>query len=267
MIFILGLDGLDFDIVTRYDLKNLMQNDYSRLEVPINRKYGVPQSPEVWASFLTGTHIEQTFTRGGKTKIGTIAFNFLKFWRKRFNIKLGLSKKFWGPRFPKLSQKTFLDVLKAKEINAPYYSMDNTRFDILHQWFTGKISFKEFVLETKKLYAKRKQHVLHELESIANFDLIFVYMEFPDAYQHVFFSRPRRIVDHYIDLSKFVFGLKKNLPKDLLFIIVSDHGFDFKNASHSMHGFYSSNRMLDPKPKSITDFYNLLIELARKSVA
>ena len=60
-LYILGLDGLDYDITLEIKLKNLLQKQYGKLEVPIDKKIGCPLSPEVWASFLCAEHIKIGF--------------------------------------------------------------------------------------------------------------------------------------------------------------------------------------------------------------
>jgi len=52
---------------------------------------------------------------------------------------------------------------------------------------------------------------------------------------------------------------------EIIFIIVSDHGFDFEKGDHSMKGFYSSNIYLIPKPEKITDFYGIILDLVNNS--
>ncbi|EMR73483.1 hypothetical protein MCGE09_00587 [Thaumarchaeota archaeon SCGC AB-539-E09] len=57
MIFILGIDSLDYDLVEKWNLQNLKQLEYNKIKVPINEKLGLPLSSEVWASFLVGKYV------------------------------------------------------------------------------------------------------------------------------------------------------------------------------------------------------------------
>jgi hypothetical protein len=54
-VFLLGLDGLEYETVIQEKCIQLMQNQFGKIVVPIDREYGFPRSPTVWASFLTGT--------------------------------------------------------------------------------------------------------------------------------------------------------------------------------------------------------------------
>lgn len=61
--FILGLDGLEYHLLEKWNLTNLKQREYGKITVPIERKAKVPVSPEVWASFLTERDIKKKFSR------------------------------------------------------------------------------------------------------------------------------------------------------------------------------------------------------------
>lgn len=261
MIFILGLDGLEFDLVEELDLTNLKQREYGRIEVPISESLGVPASPEVWASFLTGevtTHI-----RFAKPFYIEIPLKALMFMRRHINLSLGLGKKLsdrGASRFPKLKRKTFLDHVKSKAINVPYVNHDHMALNAIHDFRVGKISLREAVDRLKAIYEGRKSQILNEVEKGGNVDVVFAFMHFPDSLQHFMLNRPGEVRRHYRDLDDFVSSLKRRIGGSTVFIIVSDHGFDFKAKTHSKYGFYSSNVLLNPRPKRITDFFNLIIE-------
>ena len=56
-MFILGLDGLEHSFVEEFDCKNLKQLHYSQIDVPLDSKRGIPVTPQVWLSFLSGKWI------------------------------------------------------------------------------------------------------------------------------------------------------------------------------------------------------------------
>ena len=108
-IFILGLDGLEYDFVVRWNLKSLKQKEYGKLEVPIDKESGVPKSPEVWSAFLTGKYSSRglSFKR---TPMIDFILRILKFMRKHIPVSLGLGKRIRvkaPKRFPELNEKTF----------------------------------------------------------------------------------------------------------------------------------------------------------------
>jgi len=255
--FILGLDGLEYNFVEKWNLKNLQQLQYGTIEVPIGEGDNVPTSPEVWASFLTGKHISNL--RFVKPFPVGAALDFLKFIRKHINISLGLGRKVGGlapSRFPRLKHKTFLDHSSFKEINVPYYSYDHRPINVTHRFTKGELSLSEAIDTLLTIYEERKKQILDETERLRDVKVVFAYMHYPDILQHLFIRRLHKIKEHYVDLDGYVSILKRKA--DSLFLIVSDHGFDLKKETHSKYGFYSSNKVLNPKPKQITDFFKIV---------
>ena len=260
-IFILGLDGLEYNLVKKWDLQNLKQKEYCKISVPITEKRGVPLSPEVWASFLTGKQIlGLEFVRPGST--GKI-MKFLMFLRRHIPLSLGIGRRVRhkAPRtFPQLKLSTFIDKPGVSEINAPYYSYDHTVFSTIQRFGNDEISMQQAVNELLAIYKKRKKQILSEIEiKLKSSNVVFAFANFPDSIQHFLFMRPQSIKKLYIDLDNFVLSLKR-IVKDEGFVIISDHGFDLKKGMHSLYGFYSSNMIINPKPKRITDFYNIILE-------
>lgn len=268
MIFIFGIDALDYDLVEKWDLKNLKQLEYNKIIVPINEKIGLPLSAEVWASFLTGKYISINLKSSSyiKTMILNVLYMFNidlldGFGKKIKNVlkKLGFSS---PARFKGLNQKTFLDFKNSKEINAIYYSFDHSTINTLFQYNNGKITFKQLIEKIDLIYENRKIQILNELDNAENVDVIFAYMHAIDILQHLLYNHVAEIKKYYIDIDNYVSLLKNIINtkfKNSNFIIVSDHGFDLELGNHSKYGYYSSNLNLIPKPSEITDFYNIVM--------
>jgi len=273
LIFILGIDALDYELVNKWNLNNLKQLEYNKINVPINEKIGLPLSSEVWASFLVGEYVSINL------KSSSYLINIILDILYALNIDLhdGFGKKiknilkilgFSSPaRLKGLNQKTFIDVTSAKEINAPYYGFDHSTIDALFNYNRGKISINKLIEEIELIYEKRKTQILNEVNGFENIDVVFSYIHATDILQHLLYNRISIIKKHYIDLDKYVLILKSKLDTKYncpIFIIVSDHGFDFKIGNHSRYGYYSSNINLIPKPSKITDFYNHIIKVNKK---
>jgi len=272
-IFILGLDGLEHDLVEEWNLIHLKQHEYGKLEVPTNEERGGhPFTPEVWSAFLVGeefvTNIEKMCH-----PLMTI-FRMLRFLRKYINISLGLGNKIldmlpvkqWGKlRYGIPSnRKTFLELTKSKAINAPFYDNDAYAFHIMYLFDTGKLSLEETIDAYQRLYRKRKEFILNETEKIQDEDVIFAFMHFPDMMEHFAYKRPWIIKKHYLDLDSYVSILKSKIEDSTLFLIVSDHGFNLKEGTHTNYGFYSSSEPLNSKPTRITDFFHLILQTVKK---
>ncbi len=256
MIVILGLDGLEYNFVEKWNLRNLKQQQYGKLKVPILEETGAPTTPSVWASFLTGRYVNDL--KLIRSPIRERALDVLKFIRKHVNVSLRLGAKVTAFRFPKLREKTFLDYTDSIEINVPFYSFDYATYHVLQSWTLKSLSLEGTIEALWAVYFKRKQQILNEAKKFRNADIAFAYMHFPDILQHFLFPRPSRLKKLYLDLDHYVFILRQKLEGSNSFIIVSDHGFDLQTELHSTHGFYSSNVELSPEPNDITDFYHLI---------
>jgi len=55
-----------------------------------------------------------------------------------------------------------------------------------------------------------------------------------------------------------------SIPDNMVKIVVSDHGFDTKEYTHSEYGFWSSNVELPQKPRTVLDFKNIILQLLEK---
>ena len=262
--FILGLDGLEYNLVRDLDLSSLKQQQYGSLKVPLNERLKLPLSPEVWASFLAGKEIRREFSRHDPLEP---LFKLLRLLRQHINLSLGLARSIDRIRriapftlsrltkFPDLETNSFLDVRDSKIINVPFYNYDGKAFEILRYLGAERISLERAVELIDNIYRWRKERILEATTEVAE-DLVFAFMHFPDVPQHLLFTRPSKIKEYYFDLDRFVYEVKNRVEGFLL--IVSDHGFNFESGEHSGHGFYSSNIALNPKPIGITDFFSIL---------
>jgi len=95
-------------------------------------------------------------------------------------------------------------------------------------------------------------------EDVTGVDVVFTYLNMPDAWCHRLFSRPEMIKHHYVELDIFAEKLRSVVEPEK-FIIVSDHGFDLRRETHSRYGFFSCNIPLHPKPNKITDFHKIVV--------
>lgn len=273
LIFILGIDALDYELVEKLNLNNLKQLEHSKIVVPINKKVGIPTSPEVWASFLIGEHMPMNFASSShyintmKKIIDLFHIGIHNRFRRKvsdFFVKLGFGS---SSQFGRLNKKTFLDITRSKKINAPYYNFENKTFRVSSLFGCGKLSLDQTVEKIKSLYEYRKKQILNEIDNIGGEDVIFAFMHTTDLLQHLLFLHITEIERHYIDLDNYVLILKRKFENTLgnvIFIIISDHGFDFDMGTHSKYAFYSSNTHLIPKPEKITDFYGIILDLINK---
>lgn len=260
-VCIIALDCLEYDLVEKWDLKNLKQREYGKVEVPIDEGVGEPRSPSIWASFLTGLKKEKDFKYRSKfikflNKIkdkGDYSFPspaIIRFFSKFFSLVKVL---------PELEDKTFLDEIESKKVNVPYYDFSKEKSgETWLKFIKGELTSKEFKNELEKEFGNVKDEIIDSIKSTSN-QLLMGYTSFLDSIQHHFYMDMDYLEEKYRETDRFVGKIKDLIGDEVLIIIVSDHGADFEGG-HSNHGFYSSNQALDLNEPEITDFYELVME-------
>ena len=111
---IIGIDALEYDLVKKYNLKNLLQKEYGKTIVPLG-KSGYPQTVQVWASFLTGKISNlQKFNTKASPLLNKLYAPLIKI-KNLFplNGKINsLGRRIFSKvntQFPKLKEKTFIE--------------------------------------------------------------------------------------------------------------------------------------------------------------
>lgn len=258
MICVLALDGLEYNVAVGGRHKNLLQSCYSKLEVPISAAEGVPSSPTVWGSFLTGRRIDLSFKLGRIHSLLRIGKRLLPF------ISLGLHKKIIKPaEFPELKEKTLLDTVpQSIALNFPFINYNSTILTKLVSYYKGRISLDEAIDVSRETFSIEIASLLGAIE-VALKDkprLLMAYIHFPDIVHHLAYMREDVMKTHYAALDCFAAEVKKRLDKDATFFVVSDHGFDFSKGEHSMYGFLSCNDKTD-LPSSIIELHHKIRSL------
>jgi len=258
VLFILGLDGLDSDLVDKWGLTNLKQHQHGKITVPIDPDMNVPSTPTVWYQFLTGVE------HNAKHRQMPWSWHLLrkiKDFAKKFGVHLsfGLSNRIKTLHFPPLQHETFLDHVNSVKINVPYYNFNSKDVDPILQGLNDKtVTLCTAKYLVHNVYERKKHRLFKRLETLEVVDIVFAYLHFPDTVQHLSYPEPNQVRRHYENLNETVLELKKELPPNTTFLIMSDHGFSFIEKTHSKYGFYSCNKPLTPEPKRITDFFNII---------
>nr|MDO8044128.1 alkaline phosphatase family protein [Candidatus Baldrarchaeota archaeon] len=277
-VFVLALDGLEYDLVKKWNLKNLMQKSFGKIklrkEYCIKSKPSwaegtpeevVPYTPIVWASFITGLppqkHKIKTIWTYGKILDRIRKLPLIRHikGKRKLLYKIGL-----GPRVVNkrdLNARTIFDVVKPSiDVYVPTYS-DNTE---LHRRLSKalSISLKEYEREIWKVHRLRERKVFENLHR--EWKLFMAYFDIADLMGHLHIAkRPQRLRRVYRALEILSLEIKRRIPGDTVFIVVSDHGMKPEpdgTGNHSDHAFYSLNIETDWKPSDITDFYHKIIE-------
>ena len=257
LVLILGLDGLEYNLVKKWALKNLLQRQHAKIEVPRNEEKKMPLSPEVWAEFLTGRSqngVEFEQSRDLRSYI----LSSLVVLRENLPIGFGLGRHFTHRskrRFPDLKCSSFVDFDCVEEINVPYYSYDHKGMEDMRLLNRRGWTIQHVIYELVATYNERKRQIAEGLKN-SRAEIVFAFMHFPDLLQHFWLSE-----DSAESLYRSLDGYFRTLRKyaDTTWII-SDHGYDFETSRHSEYGFFSSSRPLAPIPQKMTDFYGIIYE-------
>jgi hypothetical protein len=101
-----------------------------------------------------------------------------------------------------------------------------------------------------------------DIQSSMEKDFVFAFLGFPDIVEHLCFSSRMAIVRNvYFSLNSMVKNIRQVVGNECYFFIMSDHGFNFEKGTHSLQGFFSSNKKLPFCPGSIYELHDLLVEL------
>lgn len=277
-VFILGIDGLEFNLVVEANLRNLIQKRYGEVILPPEvyittfgefGKFQTPYTPIVWASFLTGKlPNEHKVTSKSWRRWDSKILNRLK----EFSIKLRLDKiKNKGKSLELLGFKrrthtkedyhcpTIFDLTeKYIQVNVPTVDREwNIR--LLEK--EEELDFQEVAKEWWKKYLLVKEKVLSLVEG--EWNLFMAYTRILDVYGHLFWGNKEKMMRAYRDIDEFTGMLKNKVGERTVVLVISDHGMKIMDGAkiggcHTDYGFYSVNKKINIENPKITDFYHLV---------
>jgi predicted AlkP superfamily phosphohydrolase/phosphomutase len=280
-ILILALDALEYDLVEKWDLKNLKQKEYGKVILPI-KPGEEPATPAMWLSFITGKEPElhnvtlrvkwknpiidyfsKKFGRlseGKKRKDERVHF----FWPGKLLRLLGFKKKMIDRGDIKFS--TIFDETKSIAISVPSYNEDKINYEIVKDMMNalGKdASIPKQIVEDKIRIAflKRKRRLINAIRG--DWELLMTHFFILDIIQHTFFYDQKKIRKYYEEIDSIIGKIKKKLPNNVLILIVSDHGQ--KRGIHTDYGFYSLNKKLCLKNPKMTEFKDIIERCIKES--
>jgi len=294
-VAVLAIDGLEHDLVSRWDLNFFKQKYYGKIDVKVAVKPGDPlYTPLIWGSFLLGKPVYFFGLDMGKIKQERMKL----FYGKLYPL-FKLKKKFLGGK--NLHLRRFLMRIGLADFNAIVKSLSKIEAlpsSALQHTFVAeaerrgyKVFCKEFPTLRESRYAEMRamfskffnlplKDKLLKLEEVFQYsselldemvtaleshDLLLYYTSVIDYAQHMLY-RPRNLKYMAVLRStykKLASLLSSLVPKsgNLCTLIVSDHGYDPVKQEHSDHGFWSLNIKPPKIPKTILDFKDIILEL------
>jgi len=265
---VLAFDGLEYDLVEKWNLKNIKQKVYGKYLAPVSPRHGKPHTPSAWVSFITGKSVEEHgiddwWTYGKLNRI----FNWLRWkppfiWikgKRKLLRKIGL-----GPQIhtkKDLKVRTIFDVVKPSiALNIPAYNEPLSYHIELEKALEKGLNEYE-----RKIWEIHRRRVKALMENInKEWKLLMAWFDLADLLGHIYMVKnPLRLLRGYLELNRLVGRVSKITGKDTFIIVVSDHGMKPAGSTgdHSKYGFYSFNMNVGYKPKRITDFYKLILKI------
>ena len=256
MIIVLGLDGLEYNLVEEFKLNAIKLNAYVKTSL---EDFDVVVTPPIWASMLTGKII--------KEMIAVFRFASAQVLTDD-SKKMHLLRMIVPPRFRKLLARMWDKIIPQAKENPMDYTLNflernnyHTIFDeainpiynkipgfnvsrkpkLLKIAFMGK-DFKKLVEKNCLIKIENvRQEILRLIEK--DYDLVFWYSNALDNLGHIFLGRKIRTMDYYIRVNRLAADIMQKLNETDKLYIISDHGMRAvgEGGLQSNHGFFSSS--------------------------
>ena len=273
-VTIIGIDGLDYNIVEAMELKNLQQEVCGKLTIPrecyreIMKGVFSPWTPLCWMSIITG-QIPPEELRQEKKKVYTS--DSIDWVRRNFGKYLGFMR---GKR--RILMKAGVELSKYKMVETPFIRDMDTIFDLAEKHLDFNIpAYSEgYTLRPFKTEAEGLEHlelfdeedklvkkfIRTVLSCDPSYDLFMAYMRAIDHYGHQKFGT-KDFFNRYKLMDLFIHEVRPSV--DGLLLICSDHGFKKLEGTrtggiHSDYAFYSVNKELGVEMNSLVDIYPLV---------
>ena len=241
MAIIFAIDALEYELVEKFNCKNLKQLKYGKTNIS---EFSQPRTMVLWSSFMTGENKEAEILEKG-------------------------DKEMWNTRIP--LEKTFFSSFKnPKVIDLPGYSYELEEHaeerKLLKAFFTteDKNEKEEIKKKYNKLSLEHHKKIKKDFENAlasGEHDLVLGYFSAADVLGHLNFGNTFLMKMIYKDLDEMAGKLK-----DDFILVLSDHGMKAigKFGDHSEYGFWSTNFDSGLENPKITDFRKLVEENALK---
>lgn len=279
-ICILALDALEYDLIEGFNLENIKQREYGKIDI---RMFKDLATPIIWASFISGLPPE---------KHG-LDIRAIPHWHssvidklRQLSIKIGLDRIKGKGRILELvgfEHRPFYEEMIAEF----KYRKIETLFDIIpnskalsvppyQKWIHPETQlFLRHAIEKEEKLSAFEEHVWGIFEQKrrkclkiiqeGNWKLFMTHFMFTDLLGHIYAGNPTKMFGIYIKAEQLVEEAKKIIGDETLLLIVSDHGMktigEGTFGEHSDHGFYSSNIPLILENPKITDFFPLIAKI------
>ncbi|MHC1579170.1 MAG: alkaline phosphatase family protein [Candidatus Alkanophagales archaeon] len=235
-VFVLGLDGLEYELATKFDA--LRQNDFGKVRNDATDTW----TPLCWGCVVTGLPPQ---------RLRPLLEKKDRYWLLKPEVRTIFDD---VPRHVKL----FVPCMNPHPV---YWSREFTTLIVpaLRGDETARLKYE---LGSIRLLEEQYREVLKRIDD--DWDLFFVHFNNPDMFSHVFFCNRRKMLAFYERLDTLASRLWERLGDDVARLVLSDHGFvcvGGRRPEHSQHAFYSCNVVLSLRNPHLSDFFNVVKSL------
>jgi len=277
-ICILALDALEYDLVEEFDLKNIKQLEYGKIDVSMFKDL---ITPIVWGSFISGLPPEKhgldinAVQHWHSFVIDKLRYLSIKMKldqiknKGRILERLGFERKFvydeMMAQFKNRKIKTFFDIVpKAKAFSVPpYQKWIERETQQLFSQAMQKNKIKPFEQRVWNIFEQKRNECIKIIQE-GNWNLFMAHFMFTDLLAHFYVGNLTKMFGIYLKAEELVEDVKKIIGDETLLLVVSDHGMKTFGkgiyGDHSDHGFYSSNVQLNLVNPKVTDFFDLVVK-------
>lgn len=273
-VFILAIDGLEYNLVRSWRLKGLQQTIYGWLDVSSFKHI---LTPIIWASFITGKPPESHGIKSWWIFSSNSLIDSIFHW-VRYNVPI--IRRMSQGKLRRLTNLLGLDVacpqvrdLKRKGLSTIFdYASKPIVVDVpsynespdTRSRYSGAMDrgIEAYENEIWRVHKERVGRIMDALD--AEWDLFMAWIDIADQMGHISFGNKLKMLKTYTRLDTLAQRIWQNLPNGTLFLIVSDHGMQLSingYPEHSKRAFYSFNMDVEWRPQSILDYANFLRSL------
>jgi len=269
---ILAYDGLDHDLVERLCLRNILQREHGRVEVPIVGGIDDPSTPIVWTSFITGEPPEvhgvdmpqmwdnrldglRSYVRRHRGIHGV-----LKRFRVGYRVREAMDV---NPSFPSrkdIKVDTLFEVIKPSvALGVPVYNKNLEEMYPIGDVVRARQDpdyLPVFEERVRRIFAGEIGRLFDVIEG--DWRLLMTHFHITDLFGHAFWGTEKLVI-LYEEMDLLTKRVKEMLVDDDLVLIISDHGMS--RLGHTKKGFYSLNMRLGLEEPDIKDFFNIVTGL------
>ena len=265
-VCIIGFDSLDYYLIEKYDLENIRQEEFGKIDMADFMGYDkLLSTPTIWTSFITGLPPEE------HKVVGWTWTNPILDRLKRWGVKTGLAKIIVRNRgLSRLSARvekytpnvkgripTIFDYArKPIDMDVPCYSPDayeEERHDLTNG-LGNPIEERQIADKAWKTFVEKRAKAFRILSQ--DWDLFMVHFYLPDIIQHLLWYREEEIKKVYREMDKTAHDIREDLGEKPFIFFISDHGQE--RGQHNPNAFYSCNHRVGLHNPKMTDFADII---------